>query len=65
MSEENKLNEAGGMKDTSGVDAGNANQTVDDLMKAHMERWQGRAQIIVALVAVFLLYMIWFMLHNN
>lgn len=68
MSEENRIGEEDRVNEASGANApaaGDANQNVDDLMKAHMQRWQQRAQIIVAVVFVFILYMIWFMLHSN
>lgn len=61
MSEENKVNEENAV--STGA-AGGANKTADDYLAMHKERWQKRVQIIVALVAVFILYMIYFMMHE-
>lgn len=60
MSEENKVTEENGVN--AGA-AGDANRSLDDYLAMHKARWQKRAQIIVALVAVFILYMIYFMTH--
>ncbi|HKB59938.1 MAG TPA: hypothetical protein VKC56_07840 [Gallionellaceae bacterium] len=61
VTEENKVNEENAVN--TGV-AGDAGKTMDDYLSMHKERWQKRVQIIVALVAVFILYMIYFMMHE-
>jgi hypothetical protein len=35
-----------------------------DFMEQHMQRWEQRVQIIVAVAAAFLIFTIWFMLHE-
>ncbi len=35
-----------------------------DFMEQHMRRWEQRVQIIVAVAAVFLIFTIWFMMHE-
>ena len=62
MSEENKPVQADQAGDAP--QQGDANKTIDDYMNVHMQRWQKRAQIIAAVVAAFILYMGWFMLHS-
>lgn len=61
VTEENKVNEENAVN--TGV-AGDAGKTLDEYLVMHKERWQKRVQIIVALVAVFILYMIYFMMHE-
>ncbi len=34
------------------------------LMEHHMKRWEKRAQIIMAVMAAFVLYTAWFMMHS-
>lgn len=60
VSEEKRMNEEQG--ENAARPAGE--KTVDELLNQHVGRWQQRVQIIVAVVAAFLLYMIWFMMHE-
>ncbi len=39
-------------------------QNIDQYLEQHMKRWHERVQIIVAIAAVFLVFTIWFMLHD-
>lgn len=39
-------------------------QSVDELLGQHVGHWQRRVQVIVAVVLVFLLYMVWFMMQE-
>jgi hypothetical protein len=61
VSEDSKVNEENGVNTGA---AGEANKTIDHYLALHRERWHKRVQIIVALVAVFILYMIYFMMHE-
>lgn len=61
MSEEKNVSEE---KIESPAQPGGEAKSVDELLNQHVHRWQQRAQVIVALVAVFLLYMIYFMMHE-
>lgn len=68
MSEDNKVEEASQPTAETGAPqqgAGDAEKTMDEYMAMHMERWKKRMQIIVALIALFILYMIYFMTHSN
>ncbi len=61
MSEEKSLD--GEKSGNEARPAGEA-QSVDALLDQHVHRWQQRVQIIAAVVAAFLVYMIWFMMHE-
>lgn len=58
MSEEKRMNEQQGAAGPAG------DKTMDELLNQHMGRWQQRVWIIVAGLAAFLLYMVWFMMHE-
>lgn len=34
------------------------------LMEYHMKRWEKRAQIVMAVMAAFVLFTAWFMMHS-
>ncbi len=61
MSEEKNVNEEQG--GNAVPPAGDAQKAMDDYLEQHMQRWQQRVQIIVAVAAVFLVFTIWFMMH--
>ncbi len=51
-------------KSVSGEQPAGEQSKVDEYLERHVKRWHHRVQIIVAITAVFLLYMIWFMMHE-